>query len=182
MYKAETMFQLKLLKLLYELQPIKVTVLRSYGATLPVLDSSLQKGSQTLLPRIIAETLEDHGIVETVENIVSQQDLAKAKFSHMQQRGSIPKVDEFFYTKVKKSVEKLMSKARLEGDIVLLRNVEKMRGDFLDILNIRITSIFRAFQLRGVDILEKNCSIEEKVLINSVKSVYDNWVREYAET
>lgn len=174
------MLPLKLLKLMYKLQPIRVTVLRSCK-NIPIVDSPLQKGSQVMLPRVIAEALESYGVVEIAENIVSYQDLAKTKFSHMQQRGTLPRVEDFFYIKIKNSIEKLLAKAKFEGDIVLLRNIEKMRSDFLDISNIRISTIFRAFQLGGVDILEKNCTIEEKILMNAIRSMYDRWVKEYIE-
>jgi len=174
------MHQLRLLKLLYELQPVRTTILRSCKG-LPVIDVPLQKGSQASLPRFIAEVFELHGIAEVGEGIVVQQDIAKVKFAHMQQRGGIPKIDEFFYTKVKDSIKKLFNKARSEGDIVLLRTIEKMREDFIDISNIRLTSMFRAFQLKSIDVIEKNCTTEEKILVNTIKMVYDKWVKEYIE-
>ncbi|MEM2661188.1 MAG: hypothetical protein QXS74_07700 [Nitrososphaeria archaeon] len=174
------MIQLKLLRLLYELQPTRVTVLRSCKA-IPVMDTSIQKGSQISLPRIIAETLEFYGIVEVEEKIVSHQDIAKVKFSHMQQRGGMPKIDDFFYTKVKDSVNKLLTKAKNEGDIILLRTIEKIREDFIDVSNNRLSSIFRAFQLKGIDIVEKNCTMEEKIFLNMIKSIYIKWTKEYIE-
>ncbi|MEM1646128.1 MAG: hypothetical protein QXL96_09745 [Ignisphaera sp.] len=174
------MIQLKLLKLLYKLQPTRVTVLRSCK-TIPIIDTPIQKGSQISLPRIIAETLESYGVVEVEEKIVSHQDVAKVKFTHMQQRGSIPKIDEFFYTRVKDSVNKLLAKAKNEGDIILLRTVEKIREDFIDVSNNRLSSIFRAFQLKGIDIIEKNCTMEERMFVNMVKSMYIKWVKEFIE-
>jgi DNA replication factor GINS len=174
------MLQLKLLNILYELQPIRTTVLRSCK-NIPVIDVTLQKGSQISLPRFMAEILESQGIVEVGEGIIAQQDIAKVKFAHMQQRGGIPKIDEFFYTKVKYSIKKLLSKAKLEGDIVLLRTVEKMREDFIDISSIRLSALFRAFQLKGVDVIEKSCTMEEKELLNIIKTAYNKWIKEYVE-
>lgn len=155
-------------------------MLRSYKS-IPGVDSPLNKGSQVMIPRFIAERLEMQGIVETYDNTISQQDLAKAKFSHIQQKGSIPKVDEFFYMKVKSTINKLLSKAKSEGDIILLRNIEKMREDFMDVFNMRISAIFRAFQLGGVDIVDRNCTLEEKTLVNTIKSFYSKWFKEYTE-
>lgn len=175
-----SMLQLKLLKMLYELQPVKATVLRSCRS-IPIVDSILHKGSQTAIPRVIAEVLELYGIVETYDNLITQQDLAKIKFTHMQQRGSVPKIDDFFYIKVKNSIEKTSLKAKSEGDIALLRSVEKMQEDFIDISSTRVSLIFRAFQLGGIDIIERNCSLEEKVLINNIQAMYNKWLKEYAE-
>lgn len=174
------MLQLRLLELMYELRPIKANVLRSCEP-IPIIDSPIQKGSQISLPKVIAETLETYGVVEVAENIISHQDIAKVKFSHMQQRGAIPKIDDFFYAKVKDGIKKLLAKAKSEGDIVILRSIEKMHEDFVDISNIRLSTILRAFQLRGVDIIEKNCTIEERVLVNMFKSIHSKWIKEYIE-
>lgn len=177
---GQSMLQLRMLRLMYELQPVRVNVLRTCK-TIPGMDTPIQKGSQISLPRFVAEILEGYGIAEIVESTLTYQDIAKVKFSHMQQRGNIPKIDDFFYTKVKDSVKRLISKAKTESDIVLLRNVEKMYTDFTDISNTRISAIFRAFQLRSVDVIEKNCTIEERLLISLIKSVYDKWIKEYVE-
>ncbi|MEM0490340.1 MAG: hypothetical protein QXD93_00365 [Ignisphaera sp.] len=171
---------LRLLKLMYELQPVKTTILKSCKK-IPLIDSSLQKGSQVPLPRALAKILENNGLAEITEGIISQQDLARVRFSHMQQKGSLLKIDDFFYMKAKESIKMFMVKAKTEGDIVTLRTTEKMREDFTDIASVRLSGILRALQLGGIDIIEKNCTIEEKILINIIQNNYNQWIKEFVE-
>jgi len=178
---GQSMLQLRMLRLMYELQPVRVNVLRTCK-TIPGMDTPIQKGSQISLPRFVAEILEGYGIAEIVESTLTYQDIAKVKFSHMQQRGNIPKIDDFFYTKVKDSVKRLISKAKTESDIVLLRNVRKDVYGTLPIYLIPGSQLYSgSFQLRSVDVIEKNCTIEERLLISLIKSVYDKWIKEYVE-
>jgi len=171
--------ELELLSDLYVLKPVRVMVLR-YFSLEPFMDLTLQKGSEVSIPRWIAEILEKNGIVEILDKSITPQELSKIKFSQIQQKSQIIKIEDFFYIKMKKAIEDLETKAKKEGDINLLKIVEKMREDFADISRLRLSFIIRAIQLGGLDVIEKNLTIEEKVLVNLIKSILGTWSNKFA--
>ncbi len=168
------MLELELLNDLYTLRPVKVMVLR-YFSLEPFMNITLQKGSEISLPRWIAEVLEKNGIVEILDRAITPQELSKIKFSQIQQKSQIIRIDDFFYVRIRKSIEDLEAKAKRESDINLLKIVEKMREDFSDVSRLRLSFIIRAVQLGGLDVVEKNLSIEEKLLVNIIKSILNTW-------
>ncbi|ADM28298.1 Protein of unknown function DUF1288 [Ignisphaera aggregans DSM 17230] len=171
--------ELELLNNLYILKPVRVMVLR-YFSLEPFMNLTLQKGSEISLPRWIAEILEKNGIVEILDRTITPQELSKIKFSQMQQKSQIIRIEDFFYIKMKKTIEDLETKAKKEGDINLLKIVEKMREDFADISRLRLSFIIRAVQLGGLDVIEKNLAIEEKLLVNLIKSTLSTWSNKFA--
>lgn len=174
------MIVIELLKLLYELQPVRTTMIKSCEK-IPMINEQLHKGSQLPIPRFFARILEKNGLAEISENVLLQQDLARTRFSHMQQKGSLLKIDDFFYSKARENIKFVTTKAKLESDIAVLRISEKMREDFIDIVNTRMSIVFRALQLGGIDLIEKNCTIEEKTLIELIHSIYSKWLKEFVE-
>ncbi len=175
------MLELELLNNLYILKPVRVMVLR-YFSLEPFMNLTLQKGSEISLPRWIAEILEKNGIVEILDKTITPQELSKVKFSQIQQKSQIIRIEDFFYIKIRKTIDDLEAKAKREGDINLLKIVEKMREDFTDISRLRLSFIIRAVQLGGLDVIEKNLSIEERLLVNLIKSILNTWSNELALT
>jgi hypothetical protein len=169
-----------LLDLLYNMALVRVMVLKPIPE-LPIIHSSLYKGSEAVIPRWLAEILEEGGYVEILDGSLTPQDLARLRFIHTQQRGRLSKLEEYFFIRSKSNIEALESKARKVGDITLLKSVERMKEDFTEIVNIRLSMIFKAIQLKGIDTIEKELSIEEKVLINKLRKILSYWLEKFVE-
>ncbi|MEM0006353.1 MAG: hypothetical protein QXJ56_00335 [Ignisphaera sp.] len=175
-----TLVDTELLDLLYSIAPVRAMVLRPIGE-IPLLVSPLYKGSEAVLPRWLAEILEKKNYVEILDDSLTPQDLARLRFMHTQQRGRLSKLDEYFFIKARVNIETLELEAKRLGDIVLLKSIERMKEDFTEITNIRLSTIFKAIQLKGVDMIEKELTIEEKVLINKFRKILSHWLQKFAE-
>ncbi|MCS7111792.1 MAG: hypothetical protein N3E36_07205 [Sulfolobales archaeon] len=175
-----SLIDIELLELLYTLIPVRTMVLKPIGE-MPLLTSSIYKGSEVMISRWLAEILEEENYVEILDNTLTSQDLAKLRFMHTQQRGRLLKLDEYFFTKARIAIEALESEAKKVSDIVLLKSVERMKEDFTEIANIRLSAILKAIQLKGVDTVEKELSIEERVLINRFRKILFCWLQKFVE-
>jgi hypothetical protein len=160
------------------LSPVKVMVLRN-TPYIPALGTSLQKGSEERIPRIYAQILEELGYVEILDKVPSTQELTKLRFSHIQQRTMLMKLDDYFYISISNMIAKLEEKAKKEADITLLRIVERAKEDFNEIHNIRIANILRAIQFRSLDTVLKFLTIEERTLATSLYKLLECWLQKY---
>uniref|UniRef100_A0A7J3YU49 DNA replication complex GINS family protein n=1 Tax=Ignisphaera aggregans TaxID=334771 RepID=A0A7J3YU49_9CREN len=167
-----------ILNLMYALSPVKVMVLKS-TPYIPTLRASLQKGSEERIPRLYAQILEELGYVEILDKLPSPQELTKLRFSHIQQRSSLMKLDDYFYISVSGMVTKLEEKAKKETDIMLLKVVERAKEDFSEVYNIRISNIFRAIQFRSLDTISKFLTLEERTLATLLYQLLESWLRRY---
>ncbi|MEM0026777.1 MAG: hypothetical protein QXT53_03115 [Ignisphaera sp.] len=164
---------------MYYSTPVKVMVLRSVPYN-PLLGSALQKGSEEKIPRWIAQILEEKGFVEILEKPYSPQELTKIRFSHTQQRVTLNKLDDFFYINTIATINKLGEKAKKETDIELLRIIDRVKEDFNEISNMRLSYIVRAIQFQGLDTISKSLTIEEKLLSMLIQKIMLTWLKKYA--
>ncbi len=175
-----SLIDIELLKLLYAVAPVRAMVLRPMEE-IPLLIPSIYKGSEIVLSRWLAEILEKKNYIEILNGILTPQDLAKLRFMHTQQRGRLSKLDEYFFIRARIAIEALEAEAKKAGDIALLKSVERMKEDFTEITSIRLYTIFKAIQLKGIDTIEKELSIEEKVLINKFRKILYCWLQKFIE-
>jgi hypothetical protein len=147
---------------------------------IPVLGTSLQKGSEERIPRLYAQLLEELGYVEILDKTPSPQELIKLRFAHIQQRSLLVKLDDNFYALVSNAITKLENKAKKEADITLLKVVERAKEDLNEIYNIRIANILRAVQFKNLDTISKFLTLEERVLAMLLFQLLDQWFRRYA--
>lgn len=171
---------MELLELLYTLSPVRAMVLKPI-AEMPLIPSSIYKGSEIVISRWLAEALEGEKYIEILDDTPTPQDLARLRFMHTQQRGRLLKLNEHFFIKVKLAIESLELEAKRSGNIVQLKSVERMKEDFAEIVSMRLSTIFKAIQLKGVDAIERELSIEEKVLINRFRKTLQYWLQKFVE-
>ena len=175
---AQINVEFELLKHIYMLSPVKVMVLKTVPS-IPVLGSSLQKGSEEKMPRFIAEVLEKLGYVEILEKAPSPQDLTKMRFAHTQQRSTLVKLDDFFYIIVRDTITKLEEKAKKDIDITLIKIVDRAKEDFNEIFNLRLAVILRALQFGNLESVVKSLSIEEKTMAVGIQKLLESWTRQF---
>lgn len=169
-----------MLSLLHKYMPVKVMVLKNVPL-IPLLGSAYQRGSEASIPYFVAEALEAEGYVEVLDKFYSAQELSKYRFIHSQQKGKLVKLEDFFYIKAVESIKAVEARARREGDITLIRALDRMRDDFNEIFNARFATILRAVQFRGAEVLAKDLSVEEKLLLKLLSDIVSRWMERYTK-
>ncbi len=173
------MLEYDLLELAYMFRNVKVRVLRSINIPSTISRSPIVRGSEVTIPLWLALILEKSGYVEIPERIVAPSEISKNRFLQMQNRGQPVKLDDYFYSKARFSVEELEAQAKQQGDIVTMNTVEKMKSDVFDLFKARLDIMFKAIRLGGASSIDRSLTVEEKVLVQNIDAVVRDWMRKF---
>ena len=163
----ETMVEVKVLE---EILPIDFQVLK-IGPFL--------KGDTVSVPRWIGEILEQHGLARLKDK--GELDITEVTKAAWKEKDSpiLEEIDSYFYTKIKKRINRLRKKLATENNPVLereLTELEKTRERFIEQRISKMLKILGRRTLRNEE--EKRLSREEGTLYKTFVKMLKDWEEE----
>jgi len=140
----------------------------------------LRKGTEVELPRWLARTLQQQGIVKILETPLTIDDIARVHFNVFNARSlrELEAVPEYFYLQVQEYLEELSRRIREEFNAALLDERRKAELYMLEIVSRRITALLQALRSpAAVAEISSKLSMEERVLADAMKSLLDDWLK-----
>ncbi len=174
------MLELELIKLAFELYPVRVAVLSDVGRT-PFIDEPLKRGTEVTVPLWLADVLRKLGKVEPHEDYPIHNRIMKVKFAHtsLGSKQGLPQVSDFFYMSTLKDLKASIEDAQQKMDIDSLTKLNKAVKAFNDIASRRLSFLLKAISLGGYSTIERCLSIEEKVLALMLTKILNEWKNEF---
>ncbi|MEB3756434.1 MAG: DNA replication complex GINS family protein [Desulfurococcales archaeon] len=169
--------RLRLLERDYELEPVRVLVLKEAEVPTPSGVVVIQRGEELDLPRWQARKLRDNGVVEIKEAEIGAEEIARVHFTEVHSRGAIQlaQLPPRFYLKVREYIESL-NKAIKENPSPSLfndrANTEKLLADIVD---RRLNKIVRLVVAGGDDSVLDKMTPEEKILYKTLLEILKTW-------
>ncbi|MCE4614338.1 MAG: DNA replication complex GINS family protein [Desulfurococcales archaeon] len=169
--------RLKLLEGDYELEPVRVLVLREAEIPAPSGVTVVQRGEELDLPRWQARKLRDSGIVEIKEAEIGSEEIARVHFTEVNSRGAIQlaQLPPRFYLKVREYIENLNRAIKENPSPSLFNdraNTEKLLADIVD---RRLNKIVRLVVAGGDDSVLDKMTPEEKILYKTLLETLKTW-------
>ena len=164
------------------LSPVRVAVLRDLGKVRTESGWEVfNRGEEAFLPLWLAKELEKRGYVEIREGHLSEVDLAKYLIVERSlPRGKFQNLKDRFYLEARNLYRRLKSEIKEKQlsakDLLAAIKVE---ADLKDIISIRMNKIIQVALLGGkLEDFEEQLLLEEKILFNYAKDLFNVWFKE----
>ncbi len=169
--------RLRLLEKDYELEPVRVLVLRDVEIPTPSGVTRVQRGEELDLPRWQARELREKGVVDIKEAEIGSEDIARVHFAEVHSRGAIQlaQLPPRFYLKVREYIESLNRAIKENPSPSLFNdraNTEKLLADIVD---RRLNKIVRLVVAGGDDSVLDKMTPEEKILYKTLLDTIRSW-------
>ncbi len=166
----------------YLAKPVRVAVVKDKGRIhVDGVELELRKGIELELPRWLAMVLSDKGIVQSLEQPITINDIARMHFSVVSAHtpAELDPIPQYFYKQVREYYHSLDKRIRESFDASLLEEKNKAATYIAGIVSKRVTLLLHI--LRSPSTLTEiypRLAPEEKVLLDALKDILEKWKHE----
>jgi hypothetical protein len=139
---------------------------------------SVTRGQEATFPFWLAARLQEKGLVEIRENLVTPEDLSKSLMVEKGlSRGVLSKLRESFYYEARDVLNKVKEEGDREPSKLL--TIMRIEADFYDLARLRLMKLISMASLGGSpEKVTENMLVEERVLFNALKRHIEGWFNE----
>ncbi|MEM0361572.1 MAG: hypothetical protein QXH57_04405 [Sulfolobales archaeon] len=169
---------LKTVNAVYDLRNVKAVVLKDLGKV-PIDGDvvTVSKGQEVELPRWLARTLSELGVVEFREPPITSDDIGKYLISEKSMgKTSLTKLREDFYHEVKELLSRIKTSS-IDADSAIA--AIRLESNIRDLIRLRINKIVNVTVLHArLERFEENLTLEELLLHRLLNDLLTSWLNQ----
>ncbi len=167
---------LDIVDVLYDLMDVRVAILKDLGKV-PVDGDvvAISRGQEVELPRWLARTLSELGVVEFRYGLLTPDDVSKYLISEKSTgRSSLTKLKEDFYHEVRELLGKVKASS-VDADSAMA--AIRLESNLRDLIRLRVNKIVNITVLgTRVESFEESLTIEELLLYKLLNDLLSSWL------